>query len=120
MSGQRWSWIDKRYHDYVDVVDEPKLVAHINVLRYWKGEDHGLVAVSTAMEWQACGLGFEAGQHLLLYARTAEGSEMMESDSCTRTKLVEKARREVRALDRLRAEQPSNNVFKATRETRAP
>jgi hypothetical protein len=80
----------------------------------------GLVAVSTATECQACGLSFEKGQHLLLYAQTSEDGETMKSDSCTRTKLIEKARREVRVLDRLRAEQPSNNVFKATRETRAP
>jgi hypothetical protein len=120
VSGQRWNWDDRRYHDYVEVVSEPKLVARLNVVRYWKGGDHGLVAVSTAVEWQACGLGFEAGQHLLLYARTAPGGETMESDSCTRTKLVEKARREIQLLDRLRAEQPSNNVFKVTRETRAP
>lgn len=120
VSGKKWSWTDKQYHDYVEVVNEPKLVAQISVHRYWKGGHRSLVAVSTATQWQACGLGFEAGQHLLLYARSVEGEEIMGTDSCMRTKSFEKSAPEIEVLDGLRGDQPSNNVFKATREPRVP
>ncbi|HEY0683868.1 MAG TPA: hypothetical protein VGD45_16165 [Steroidobacter sp.] len=107
VSGKRWSWTDKQYHDFVETVSEPKLLAQISALRYWKGAHHGLVAVQTEAEWQACGLGFKAGQRLLLYARTVEGDEVMETDSCTRTKLLEGAEPEIKVLEGVRKDKES-------------
>ena len=100
VSGKRWSWDDRQYHDYTENQSKTRLQAEIKVLRQWKGS-FVTSSVSTSIGMPACGLPFQQGQRVLLYAYIDEDTGRLVSDSCTRTNLIDDAAEDVKILSRL-------------------
>jgi hypothetical protein len=99
VSGKRWSWDDRKYHDYTENRSETRLQAEIKVIRQWKGA-FATSSVSTSIGMPACGLPFQQGQRVLLYAYIDEDTGRLVSDSCTRTNLTENAEEDLNILNR--------------------
>lgn len=105
--GEVWSWEDRKSHPKKELRDEPKLVATFRTIRIWKGAELNASEVETNPEWQACGLGFKPGIRVLLYAYTTKDGSL-ETDSCSRTALIESSAGDIRILDKRSRLSPPN------------
>lgn len=110
VSGPTWSWTDENYADFSELVEEPRLVATFKILNVWKGSQ-SMTSVSTPTEWQACGLSFQVGEQLLLYATITDAG--LSTGSCTRTSRLRSSQQEVKTLTRLKNQEPPNPSFKS-------
>jgi hypothetical protein len=92
---------DKGPKPFYETASRHLRVAGYRVVNAWKGQRNLDPHVATAIEWQACGIPFEVGQQVLLYADPPDYSGLAQANSCGRTTLAESAANDVDALNRL-------------------
>ena len=76
---------------------DSEVVARIEVSEVWKGEVHEVVEVRTAADGAMCGVGFEVGREMLVYAGGGDDGAFG-THLCTRTAPLERAEEDLAAL----------------------
>ena len=76
---------------------DSELVARVAVTEVWKGEVHEVVEVRTAADGAMCGVGFEVGREMLIYAGVGD-DDRFGTHLCTRTASLDRAEEDLAAL----------------------
>lgn len=79
-----------------------EVVIHTSTIKFRSVEGNGVYGGGVASG--GCDYSFEVGKRYLVYA---SGAERLRAHSCSRTKPVEEAERDVRVLDKLRRDEDS-------------
>jgi hypothetical protein len=86
--------------DATTVGGQDLLIADFRPIEVWKRPAQPAGAVATSITWTACGVPFEVGQTVLLFAGPANYTGYMQTDSCGRTALKANAAGDIAVLNR--------------------
>ena len=73
-----------------------KTKVEFEISKFWKGPSYKNIALTTARDGASCGYSFKKGEEYIVYAYDDENK--LNTDLCTRTKLISNAREDLTAL----------------------
>jgi hypothetical protein len=89
--------------------DTQYLVASFEVIHVWKGRDIANKEIATFVGMGACGIPFQTGQVVMLYADTPNYTGLMRADGCGRSNLADEAVEDISILSRKYGNPPPPN-----------